>query len=54
MTDAHPGPAVSRTFPAMGGTIEVQLVNRTDADANAIEALFASYERTMSRFLPDS
>ncbi len=54
MADAHAGLAVSREFAAMGGTIEVQLVNRGEADADGIEALFASYERTMSRFLPDS
>ena len=54
MADAHAGLAVSREFAAMGGTIEVQLVNRGDAEADDIEALFASYERTMSRFLPDS
>ncbi len=54
MSDAHAGLAVAREFAAMGGTIEVQLVNRSEADADGIEALFASYERTMSRFLPDS
>ncbi|TAK69886.1 MAG: FAD:protein FMN transferase [Dehalococcoidia bacterium] len=54
MADAHAGLAVSREFAGMGGTIEVQLVNRGAADADGIEALFASYERTMSRFLPDS
>jgi thiamine biosynthesis lipoprotein len=44
----------SRTFGAMGGTVEVQLVNRPASAADGIEALFASYEQTMSRFLPDS
>ena len=54
MAESHAGIAVSREFAAMGGTIEVQLVDRSEAGADGIEALFASYERTMSRFLPDS
>ena len=51
---ASRNPCESHTFAAMGGTVEVQLVNRPAAAADGIEALFASYERTMSRFLPDS
>jgi thiamine biosynthesis lipoprotein len=54
MAEVQPGLAVSREFAGMGGTIEVQLVNRDEDDAGRIEALFAAYERTMSRFLPDS
>lgn len=41
-------------FRAMGGTVDVQIVSGTAADEAAVEALFARYERTMSRFLPDS
>ena len=40
------------TFPAMGGTVEVQLARGGDADAAAIETLFAEHEQVMSRFLP--
>jgi thiamine biosynthesis lipoprotein len=45
---------ITRTFPAMGGTIELQLVHGSDADVDRIASLFSAYERTMSRFLPDS
>src|SRR3974377_371137 len=54
MADAPAGLAVSREFAAMGGTIQVQLVNRGGEQADSVEAMFASYESTMSRFLPDS
>jgi thiamine biosynthesis lipoprotein len=46
--------AIATTFPAMGGTIELQLVGGSAGDANRLKALFADHERTMSRFLPES
>jgi thiamine biosynthesis lipoprotein len=43
-----------RVFPAMGGTVELQLVHGGDADIDRVAALFATHERAMSRFLPES
>jgi len=45
---------IRHMFPAMGGTIELQLVHGGDADIDRVAALFAAHERAMSRFLPDS
>ena len=45
---------IGTTFPAMGGTIELQLVGGSAGDVNRLEALFADHERTMSRFLHES
>lgn len=45
---------MTTTFPAMGGTVEIQLVGGSARDAKRLEALFADHERTMSRFLTDS
>ena len=42
------------TFPAMGGTVEAQIVGGAHGSEAAVEALFARYEQTLSRFLPDS
>jgi thiamine biosynthesis lipoprotein len=45
---------VAAEFPAMGGVVDVQIV---DADATAVarvQALFAQYEEMLSRFRPDS
>jgi thiamine biosynthesis lipoprotein len=45
---------ITTAFRSMGGTVEVQLVGGTPADAGRIESLFAEHERTLSRFMPDS
>jgi FAD:protein FMN transferase len=46
-------PAIEvHSFPAMGGTVEVQLVGQPAQEVRDIEALFADYEQVMSRFLP--
>jgi thiamine biosynthesis lipoprotein len=54
MAESERDLAASREFAGMGGTIEVQLVNRGEDHAGRVQALFTEYERTMSRFLPDS
>jgi len=45
---------ITRSFPAMGGSVDMQIVRGSTAGASAIEALFASHERAMSRFDPES
>jgi thiamine biosynthesis lipoprotein len=45
---------ITTTFPAMGGSVEVQLADESGADAGRVEALFDVHERALSRFLPDS
>ncbi|MHB8377374.1 MAG: FAD:protein FMN transferase [Dehalococcoidia bacterium] len=42
------------TFPAMGGSVDVQIAGGAAEDAARVEALFAAHERALSRFLPDS
>jgi thiamine biosynthesis lipoprotein len=41
-------------FPAMGGTVELQLITGGDRDAERVLRLFERHERIMSRFMPDS
>ena len=45
---------ITHAFPAMGGSVEVQLPDGSSADAVRIEALFATHEHVLSRFLSDS
>ena len=44
----------ARTFPAMGGSVETQIVAGPEDGLDRIQCLFEHHERTMSRFLPDS
>ncbi|MBI5288367.1 MAG: FAD:protein FMN transferase [Chloroflexi bacterium] len=43
---------IERSFQAMGGTVELTLLDDTDAAAEHIEDLFQEYEHRLSRFLP--
>jgi thiamine biosynthesis lipoprotein len=42
------------SFRAMGGVVEVQLVNRGESDVDLVASVFNEYEQLMSRFLPFS
>ncbi|MDP9237224.1 MAG: FAD:protein FMN transferase [Chloroflexota bacterium] len=44
----------TRTFPAMGGTVEVQMVGGHETVAQRTRALFDEHEFRLSRFMPDS
>lgn len=43
---------IAGSFQAMGGTLELQLANRSERDADRIASLFEQYEQKLSRFLP--
>ena len=45
---------ITTTFPAMGGSVELQFPDGGAAEAERVQALFAAHERALSRFLPDS
>jgi thiamine biosynthesis lipoprotein len=45
---------ITSIFPAMGGEVEVQLVDGGVPEATGIRRLFAAYEHAMTRFRDDS
>ncbi len=55
--DAHANARVEikmTKFPAMGGTVEAQIVGGATGSDAVVEALFGRSEQTLSRFLPES